>query len=180
MKENKNLENINKLISSDEYMKRILLANNVDDAKQVFKEANVDVSDTQIQNFRDCFSNNIKKLNEISDCDLEEINGGTGGYNTTRTLHAAQAGVGYGGAYGMWVGAGIGAAAGVVDASIKAYKGQISSTWDFLKEAFKISVKASLVGGAAGAVEGLISGSLLDIGDQGYKNLSENKKQTQD
>ena len=77
---------------------------------------------------------------------------------------------GYGGAYGMWVGAGIGAASGVFDASIKAYRGGVDTTWGFMKEAFKIAVKSSLVGGAAGL--GVLSGSLNEVGKQGEANLS--------
>ena len=176
MTENKNLENINKLISDDECMKKILLANNIEDAKRVFEEANLDVDYNQLQNFRKVFSNNIKKISEIPSSGLEKISGGKK-YGVERAVHAGITGVGYGGAYGMWVGAGIGAAAGMVDASIKAYKGQISSTWDFLREAFKISVKASLIGGAAGAGGGLLSGTLFDVGQQGSDKLEEDKKQ---
>ena len=44
-----------------------------------------------------------------------------------RLGYAAQRGFGKGIAYGMWWGAGVGAAAGIVDASIKAYNGKIDA-----------------------------------------------------
>ena len=72
----------------------------------------------------------------------------------------------------MWADIGIGAAAGVTEATIKACKGNISSIWKFMKEAFKIAVKSSFLGGAAGAGLGVLSGSLYEVGSQGDKSLS--------
>lgn len=161
---------IEEITSDEKFLTRILLANGSEEVKNTFQEKGVNLSNKQVEELRKNFLNRLIKLKPLDDKTLLNISGGK---NYTAAICK---GGGYGGAYGMWVGAGIGAAAGVVDASIKAYKGQISSTWDFLKEAFKISVKASFIGGVAGLGGGLLSGTLFDVGQQGSDKLEEDKK----
>lgn len=170
MENNKDkVESINKLASNDECIKKILSANNGEEVKKIFKDQGLDLTDEQIENLKKAFADQLIKLNTMPDKELEKVGGGM---DLKKVGYAAESGVGHGGAYGMWVGAGIGAAAGVVDASIKAYRGGVDTTWGFMKEAFKIAVKSSIVGGAAGGGLGLLSGSLNEVGKQGEANLS--------
>ncbi len=157
---------IEELMANDEFVSKVLNTNNNKEVEQIFKDFGVDVTSEQVENLRKTF---LEQLNKVKDNDFENIVGGT--MNGREIGNAAQKGVGYGGAYGMWCGAGIGAVAGVVDASVKAYNGKVKDTWSFIKEAFKISVKSSLLGGAAGAGLGVASGSLYNIGEQGDENL---------
>ena len=156
---------IKKIISDNKCLDKILEANSNDEVKQVFEGEGLYLTDSQIENLKKVFEDQIINLCQIDDESLEKIGGGKDYKN------AAYKGGGYGGAYGMWVGAGIGAAAGVVDASIKAYRGGVDTTWGFMKEAFKIAVKSSLVGGAAGGGLGILSGALHNVGEQGSADL---------
>lgn len=171
MENNNKVENINELISNDKCIKRILKANDSNEVKQVFEENGLNLTDEQIKNLKKVFADQLIKLNSMPDKELEKIGGGL---DLKKVGYSAESGIGHGGAYGMWIGAGIGAAAGVVDASIKAHRGNIDTTWGFMKEAFKIAVKSSFVGGVAGGGLGILSNSLYNVGEQGSNDL--NKK----
>lgn len=170
-----NLDVINNLELDDEFVKKIMKANNNNEIKDLFKTKNLELDDKQIENIKNIF---LGKLKELDDTDIENV---SGGLNKDEVAHAAQSGIGHGGAWGMWIGAGVGAAAGVIDASVKTYREGFKSTWDFMKNALVTSVKASLIGGASGAGLGILSGSLENIGDQGSEALKADltKKKTE-
>lgn len=152
-------EIIQKIISDDKCLDRILEANNDDDVKQVFKEEGLILTDNQIKNLRQIFEDHLIKLSQIDDEKLEKIGGGKDLKN------AAYKGGGYGGSYGMWAGAGLGAIVGVVDAGIKIRKGNIDSSWDVIKGILKASILTSAVSGAAG----LTTGTIASVISEGLK-----------
>lgn len=172
MENNKVKNIIDEIISNDECIKKILKADNSKEVKQIFKEKGLDLTDEQIENLKKVFAEQLIKLNTMPDKELEKIGGGL---DAQKAGYAAQIGIGYGTAHGMWWGAGIGAAAGVVDASLKAYRGGVTDTWGFIKEAMKVAVKSSLIGGATGGGLGILSGTAYEVGKQGEANL--NKEQ---
>ncbi len=152
-------EIIQKIISDDKCLDRILAANNDDDVKQVFEDGGVTLTDSQVQNLRKIFEDQLIKLSQVDDENLEKICGGKDYKN------AAYKGGGYGGAYGMWAGAGLGAIVGVVDAGIKIRKGNIDSSWDVIKGILKASILTSAISGAAG----LTTGTIASVISEGLK-----------
>ena len=165
-----NKDIINNLELDDEFVEKVMQANDNNEIKELFKTKNLELDDKQIEDIKSIF---LEKLRKLDDIDIENV---SGGLETSEVAHAAQSGIGHGGAWGMWIGAGVGAAAGVVDASVKTYREGFKSTWDFMKNALITSVKASLIGGASGAGLGVLSGSLKNIGDQGSEALKKDFK----
>ncbi len=157
------MNNIEKLISNDVALDKILKANSGDEIKTILKENGMTISNEQLANLQKSFSKQI-----------ENISGGSA-INWGRMKDAAQVGTGRGGEHGMYWGAGLGAVAGVVDATIKARKGGVKDSWHFMKEALKTSIKAGFLGGAAGLGLGSATQALHELGDQGKKGLNENQ-----
>ena len=158
------MDNIEKLMSNDDFLEKLLSANSEDEVKNIFSENGVTVDDNQIKNLQKSFS---EKLSEI---DVGNISGGKM-FDKERIGYSATSGLGHGGSIGMWVGAGVGAVAGVIDASRKIGKGKVQDTWGFIKEALKVSIKASFLGGAVGAGLGVASGPLHELGRQSDEKL---------
>ncbi len=148
------------IVSDEKFLKRILLADRSDEVKKVFQEKGINLSNEKVEELRNIFINQLAKLYPIDDESLINISGG-------KNYPAAICkGVGYGGAYGMWIGSGIGALVGIVDSSLKLKKGEINTSWEFIKGVLKNSILTSVVSCAAssstGAVTSLISEHLKD------------------
>lgn len=159
MLDNKN-KIIQKIISDNKCLDKILEANSNEEVKQIFDAEGLHLTDEQVENLKKIFENQLIKSYQIDDDNLEKIGGGKDYKN------AAYKGGGYGGAYGMWVGAGIGVLIGAVDSGIKIKKGKIDSTWDVIKGILKTSILTSAVSGAAslatGSLTSVISETLKD------------------
>lgn len=164
------MASIESLISNDAFLEAILKAKNGEEVKDLFKKEGIDIDDDQLANLQKAFSEKLESEK------IQNASGGSG-INWKEMEYSGLSGMGHGGAEGMWIGAGIGAVAGVIDASIKASRGGIKDTWQFVKEALKTSIKSSLVGGTVGIGLSGVSGVLHNIGIQADKGLNGNSSQ---
>lgn len=82
-----NIEKIDEILSSDEFIKKILEANSSEEVKKIFKEKDIDVTDEQIENMRKALNSKIKELNTMSDDEMGQISGGK--IDTSRLGYAA-------------------------------------------------------------------------------------------
>ena len=175
MEKSKKEEIVCKLLSDDECVRSIVSASDSEEVKQIFRGKGLDLTDEQVEDIKNAISNELIKLSNMSDEEVEKIVGGADS-NLRRVGYAAKEGIGHGTALGMWIGAGVGAAAGVVDASMMAYRGRIHSTWDFIKLATVTAIKSSLLGGAVGGGLGIASGPACEIGEPGGRALEDKKE----
>ena len=140
---------IQDVISNDVCLKKILSADSDSEVKQVFDEAGIALDDNQVKKFKETFIKQIIKLHQIEDEEcLSAVDGGKDYKNATLK------GGGYGCYYGMWIGAGLGALAGIVDTGFKIKKGQLDTSWDSIKNVLKFSIIASIGSGTASAITG--------------------------
>ncbi len=139
---------IEKIISDDVCLEKILKADTDDRLKEIFLEYGLNLSDEQIELLKNEFKEKLKNTKKLDAKTLDQISAGT---NNERLKYAALEGIGNGGYYGLWSGMILGATAGITDASLKVKKGKIDSSWDFIKEVLKTSIKSSLIACMAGA-----------------------------
>lgn len=164
-----NIEKIDEILSSDEFIKKILEANSSEEVKKIFKEKNIDVADEQIENMRRSLNSKIKELNTMSDDEMGQISGGE--IDTSRLGFAAQHGAGKGTMIGTWVGLGAGATVGLFHATGKAINGDVHGSWGYLKTLAKDSLEGALIGAFSGGGVGALSETANEFGKQGKKGL---------
>ncbi len=139
---------IERIVSNDACLDEILKADNTSQVQEIFKKNGLNLSEEKVELIRKDFN---EKMQTLDDKQLNEI---SAGLNNDRLKFAAYKGVGNGGYFGLWSGAILGATAGIVDSSIKAKKGQIGSSWHFIKDVLKTTISASLIGGIGGSTCG--------------------------
>lgn len=166
-----NIEKIDEILSNDEFIKKILEANSSEEVKQIFKEKGIDVTDEQIENMREKLNSKIKELNTMSDDAMGQISGGK-----SRLGYAAQHGAGEGAMWGTWIGAGVGATAGMIDGTVKLVNGDIDSAWGYFKVVAKDTVEGVVLGGATGGFAGAFSETAHEFGKQGKNGLKNKNK----
>lgn len=148
---------VEKIISDDNFLERILKATKNDEIKLVFKENGIELTDKQLENLKNTFKSRLSKLDKI---ELENI---SGGINKEKLGWATLKGAGEYGRGGLWAGAILGATAGIVDTTIKAKKGKISTSFEFLKEVLKTSIMASTIATMGGAISGSMASATSEI-----------------
>ncbi len=147
MKNNQD-EIIKNIISNDKCLDEILEADDNNQVKEIFKRNGLNLNIEEIENLRKIFKNKLENVGNLNENNLDKV---TGGIDKERLSYAACKGLGNGGYFGMWSGAILGATAGMVDNIIKARKGKVDSSWNFVKDVLKTSLKASFVAGVSSA-----------------------------
>ena len=169
-----NIEKIDEILSSDEFIKKILEANSSEEVKKIFKEKDIDVTDEQIENMRKALNSKIKELNTMSDDEMGQISGGK--IDTSRLGYAAQHGAGKGAMWGTWIGAGVGATAGMIDGIVQSVNGNIDSAWGYFKVVAKDTLEGSLLGTLGGGGVGVLTETANEFGKQGKNGLKNKNK----
>ncbi len=154
--ENKS-QSLQKILSDDEFLKKVLTAENDKKIRQLFSDEGISLTDEQVENIKNNFRDQFLKINQIDDENFQYIAAGREDY-----VNAALKGGGYGGAYGMWTGAGLGALIGAIDTGFKIKNGKINSSWGVIKNILKKSVVTSVISGSAGAFTGTITSVIAE------------------
>ena len=155
----KEIEKIEKILSDEKCVKKILAANTNEEIKQVFKDNGIILNDSQVENTKKVLANavttTIKELDDIT----ENVSGGK--IDSNMVTDYAEIGSGI----GALVGGGIGFGGGLyatIDTIIKSDKKD-----GFIKNVCKIAGKTAsavlisgitggAIGGAGGAASGMV------------------------
>lgn len=70
---------IEEIFNDGEFIKKILSAENLSDAKLLFQEKGIELSDEQLEDIGECISKCIASDGKMSDSELENISGGAEG-----------------------------------------------------------------------------------------------------
>ena len=157
----KEIEKIEKILSDEKCVKKILAANTNEEIKQVFKDNGIILNDSQVENIKKVLANavttTIKELDDIT----ENVSGGNIDLNTVKNY--SEIGLGM----GALVGGGIGLVGGglyaTIDTIIKSDKKD-----GFIKNVCKVAGKtvfavliSGITGGAIGGAWGAV-GAVID------------------
>lgn len=154
---------LNKIVSSDKCLEKILNASNNQEIKDIFKTEGLDLSNEQIESIKSNFRNKIMCLDKNLDEDfLENVSGG----KNIDVENAMYKGIGYGGNCGLLAGLGIGAISGAVDTIIKIKNKQLDTSWDAIKGILKTSILTGIVASTASA----LTGATVEIAKETFKN----------
>lgn len=73
--------------------------------------------------------------------------------------------------WGTWIGAGVGATAGMIDGIVQSVNGNIDSAWGYFKVVAKDTLEGSLLGTLGGGGVGVLTETAHEFGKQGKKGL---------
>lgn len=158
-----------KLLSDDEFISKIIAADSAEAVKRLFEEKGVRLTDEQIESIRSEF---IKSIESVPKGELEKISGGRDEFED-RVIKDA----GMGGTIGMWVGAGAGATAAFVKSVINACKKGKFSPTEFLTRQMQYILVSGAAGAALGAGFGAAGGAMANCGGVGDDRKSKDKSE---
>lgn len=67
-------EKLNDILKDENFMKKVLKSDSVEEFKTLFKDRGIELSDKDVEEIASVFSNNIN--NPMEECELEDISGG--------------------------------------------------------------------------------------------------------